>query len=118
MRFEQRAGSPCCCAEPKIEFIDDGPGKPVGIYKHIGRRPILAFGNSDGDWQMLQYTMAGPGARMALIVHHDDAEREVAYDRLSSVGRLDKAWDDALAKGWNVVSMKRDWKQVFAAPKN
>jgi hypothetical protein len=104
--------------EPKIEFIDDGPGKPVGIYKHIGRRPILAFGNSDGDWQMLQYTMAGPGARLALVVHHDDAEREVAYDRQSKIGRLDKAWDDALAKGWNVVSMRRDWKQIFPPPKN
>jgi len=113
MRFEQQGGQPVLLREPKIDFVDDGPLKPVGIYKHIGRRPILAFGNSDGDWQMLQYTMAGPGARIALIVHHDDAEREVAYDRQSTIGRLDKAWDDALAKGWNVVSMRRDWKQVF-----
>jgi len=113
MRFEQQGSQPVLLREPKIDFVDDGPLKPVGIYKHIGRRPILAFGNSDGDWQMLQYTMAGPGARIALIVHHDDAEREVAYDRQSTIGRLDKAWDDALAKGWNVVSMRRDWKQVF-----
>lgn len=118
MRFEQQGGQFVLLRQPKIEFVDDGPGKPVGIYRHIGRRPILAFGNSDGDWQMLQYTMAGPGARMALIVHHDDDEREVAYDRQSKMGRLDKAWDDALVKGWSVVSMKRDWKQVFAAPKN
>ena len=99
--------------EPKLGFNDDGPGKPVGIYTHIGRRPILAFGNSDGDLQMLQYTMAGSGPRMALIVHHDDAEREAAYDRQSKVGKLDKALDEARAKGWNVVSMKNDWKQIF-----
>jgi len=118
MRFEQQGGQLVLMREPKIDFVDDGPGKPVGIYKHIGRRPILAFGNSDGDWQMLQYTMAGAGARMALIVHHDDPEREVAYDRHSKVGRLDKAWDDAVAKGWNVVSMRRDWKQIFPPSKN
>ena len=107
-------GSPhALMREPKLGFIDDGPGKPVGIYTHIGRRPILAFGNSDGDLQMLQYTMAGSGPRMALIVHHDDAEREAAYDRQSKVGKLDKALDEAMAKGWNVVSMKNDWKQIF-----
>ena len=118
MRYELAGSKPSLMREPKIDFIDDGPGKPVGIYKHIGRRPILAFGNSDGDWQMLQYTMAGSGARLALIVHHDDAEREVAYDRQSKIGRLDQAWDDALAKGWNVVSMKRDWKQILEPPRN
>jgi hypothetical protein len=111
-------GGPTLMREGKIDFIDDGPGKPVGIYQHIGRRPILAFGNSDGDLQMLQYTMAGGGARMALLVHHDDAEREYAYDRDSKVGRLDKAWDEAVAKGWNVVSMRRDWKQIFPSQKN
>jgi phosphoglycolate phosphatase-like HAD superfamily hydrolase len=114
MQFGFDGGRPSLVRLPAIEFVDDGPGKPVGIYKHIGRRPILAFGNSDGDWQMLQYTMAGPGSRMALLVHHDDAEREFAYDRQSSIGRLDKAWDDAVAKGWNVVSMRRDWKIVFS----
>jgi phosphoserine phosphatase len=111
-------GGPTLMREAKIDFVDDGPGKPVGIYQHIGRRPILAFGNSDGDLQMLQYTMAGGAARMALIVHHDDAEREFAYDRESKVGRLDKAWDEAVAKGWNVVSMRRDWKQIFPPLKN
>jgi len=114
MKPDLSSGKPVLMREPKIDFIDDGPLKPVGIYKHIGRRPILAFGNSDGDWQMLQYTMAGPGARMALIVHHDDAEREFAYDRQSRIGKLDKAWDEATAKGWNVVSMRRDWKRIFA----
>ncbi|HEU5296284.1 MAG TPA: HAD family hydrolase [Burkholderiaceae bacterium] len=118
MRFEMQGGKPALLREPKIDFVDDGPGKPVGIYKHIGRRPVLAFGNSDGDWQMLQYTMGGSGSRMALLVLHDDGEREVAYDRRSKIGRLDKAWNDALAKGWNVVSMRRDWRQVFPPPKN
>jgi len=116
MRYELQGGKPVLLREPKVDFVDDGPGKPVGVYKHIGRRPILAFGNSDGDWQMLQYTMGGSGPRLALLVLHDDGEREVAYDRQSRIGRLDKAWDDALAKGWNVVSMKRDWKQVFPPP--
>ncbi|RZU02664.1 HAD family hydrolase [Rivibacter subsaxonicus] len=118
MKFDMAGGKPVLMREPKIDFIDDGPGKPVGIYKQIGRRPILAFGNSDGDLQMLQYTVAGSGARMALIVHHDDAAREFAYDRQSKIGKLDKAWDEAKAKGWTVVSMQRDWKQVFPAPKN
>jgi phosphoserine phosphatase len=111
-------GGPTLMRESKIDFIDDGPGKPVGIYQHIGQRPILAFGNSDGDLQMLQYTMAGGGARLALIVHHDDAVREYAYDRDSKVGRLDKLWDEAVAKGWNVVSMRRDWKEIFPPQKN
>jgi phosphoglycolate phosphatase-like HAD superfamily hydrolase len=106
-------GQPALVRQPKLDFIDDGPGKPVGIYRGIGRRPILAFGNSDGDLQMLQYVAAGPGARLALLVHHDDADREFAYDRQSKVGKLDKAWDEAVAKGWTVVSMKQDWKQVY-----
>ena len=98
----------------KVEFVDDGPGKPAGINRFIGRRPILAFGNSDGDHQMLQWTMAGSGARFAGIVHHTDAEREYAYDRASKIGQLDKAWEEAKAKDWTVVDMKRDWKRVFA----
>ena len=98
----------------KVEFIDDDPGKPVGINRFIGRRPIFAFGNSDGDLQMLQWTTAGPGARFAGIVHHTDAEREYAYDRQSKIGKLDKALDKATAKGWTLVDMKQDWKKVFA----
>lgn len=106
-------GKPQLSKEPKIEFIDDGPGKPVGINRFIGRRPILAFGNSDGDLQMLQYTAGGEGARLALIVHHTDAEREWAYDRKSTIGKLDKALDEGKAKGWVIVDMKADWKTVF-----
>ena len=99
---------------PELDLIDDKAGKPVGIYKHIGRRPILAFGNSDGDFEMLQFTTQGSGgARLGLLLHHDDAEREYAYDRESPVGRLDKALDAAEASGWVVVSMKNDWKTVF-----
>ena len=100
-----------------LDTIDDKAGKPVGIQMHIGRRPILAFGNSDGDLQMLQWTAAGSGARFMGIVHHTDAAREWAYDRKSSVGRLDKALDEATAKGWPVVNMKDDWKRVFSFEK-
>jgi phosphoserine phosphatase len=113
VKFEIRDGQPVLIKEPKIEFIDDGPGKPVAINRVIGRHPILAFGNSDGDLQMLQYTAAGPGPHLALIVHHTDPEREVAYDRQSHIGKLDKALDEAMAKGWTVVDMKQDWRQVF-----
>ena len=113
VKFEMREGRPVLLKEPKVEFVDDGPGKPVGINRFIGRRPIMAFGNSDGDLQMLQWTTAGSGARFGLVVHHTDAEREYAYDRESKIGRLDKAWDEAIAKGWTIVDMKRDWKQVF-----
>ncbi len=98
---------------PKIGFIDDKAGKPVGIYEHIGRRPILAFGNSDSDLQMIEYTMAGEGRRLGLFLHHTDAEREFAYDRESHVGTLDKVLDQAAAKGWIVVDMKKEWKTVF-----
>ncbi len=108
-------GKPELMKLPKIEFVDDGPGKPVGINRFIGRRPIFAFGNSDGDLQMLQWTMAGEGARFAGIVHHTDAEREYAYDRQSKIGKLDKALDQGTAKGWTAVDMKRDWKTVFPA---
>jgi len=115
LKFEMRDGKPVLVKLPEINLIDDKAGKPVGIQMHIGRRPIAAFGNSDGDQQMLEWTMAGDGSRFALIVHHDDAEREWAYDRKSHVGQLDKAWDEAVAKGWTVVSMKEDWKTVFPA---
>jgi phosphoglycolate phosphatase-like HAD superfamily hydrolase len=106
-------GKPELLKLAKIEFVDDGPGKPVGINRFIGRRPIFAFGNSDGDLQMLQWTMAGQGSRFAGLIHHTDAEREYAYDRESKVGKLDKALDEANAKGWAIVDMKRDWKAVF-----
>ncbi len=98
---------------PEINFVDDGPGKPVGIQMNIGRRPIAAFGNSDGDLQMLQWTAAGSRAHLCLYVHHTDAAREWAYDRTSSVGRFDKGLDEAAARGWTVVDMKADWKRVF-----
>ena len=116
-KMEMRDGKPVLARLPEINFIDDKAGKPVGIHQHIGRRPIAAFGNSDGDLQMLQWTTAGIGARLAVIVHHTDAEREWAYDRKSSIGRLDKALDEAKASGWTVVDMKRDWKKVFAFEK-
>ena len=113
LKFELRDGKPVVMKLPEVDFIDDKEGKPVGIQTHIGRRPIAAFGNSDGDLQMLQWTAAGPGPRFCLIVHHTDAEREWAYDRKSHIGKLDKAWDEAIAKGWTVVSMKDDWKSIF-----
>jgi hypothetical protein len=106
-------GKPVLMREPRIDFIDDGPGKPVGISKFIGRRPVFAFGNSDGDQQMLEWTDAGSGPRFAGLVHHTDAAREYAYDRTSHIGRLDKALDEAGAKGWTVVDMARDWAAVF-----
>jgi hypothetical protein len=106
-------GVPALVRLPEIDFVDDKAGKPVGINKFLGRRPIAAFGNSDGDFEMLEWTTSGDGPRLGLIVHHDDAEREYAYDRSSSVGRLDKALDAAPQRGWTVVSMQRDWKRVF-----
>ena len=107
-------GKPELMRLPEINFIDDKEGKPVGIGEYIGRRPIAAFGNSDGDLQMLEYTAAhSGGARLMLLVHHTDAEREYAYDRKSSFGQLDKALDEANAKGWTVVDMKADWKVIF-----
>ena len=112
-KFEIRDGKPVLVRLPELNFIDDGPGKPVGINEHIGRRPIAAFGNSDGDMQMLQYSTGTAGARFGLLVHHTDADREWAYDRKSSVGKLDKALDAAPAAGWTVVDMKNDWKTIF-----
>ena len=113
-KFEMRDGKPVLVRLPALNFIDDKEGKPVGILQHIGRRPLAAFGNSDGDLQMLQWTAAGSGPRFCLYVHHTDAKREWAYDRQSHVGQLDKGLDEAQAKGWTVVDMKNDWKQVFA----
>lgn len=113
-RFEERGDTPVIMRLAELDFIDDGPGKPVGIQTHIGRRPIFAFGNSDGDLQMLQWTAAGPGASFMGIVHHTDAAREWAYDSPSSVGKLSPpTLDIARAKGWTVVDMKRDWGVVF-----
>ncbi len=113
-KFELRPdGTPVLMKEAKVEFIDDGPGKPVGINRFIGRRPVLAFGNSDGDQQMLEWTAAGRGARFMGLVHHTDAVREYAYDRPSPVGQLDKAWDEALRRHWTIVDMKNDWKVIY-----
>lgn len=112
-RFELRDGKPVIVRLPELNFIDDKAGKPAAIQHHIGRRPIAAFGNSDGDLQMLQWTGAGPGPRFCLYVHHTDARREWAYDRQSHVGRLDKGLDEASRRGWTIVNMKDDWKIVF-----
>lgn len=111
--FTRRDGKPILLREPKVRFIDDKAGKPVGIQAHIGRRPLAAFGNSDGDLEMLQWTTAGRGSRFGLIVHHTDGVREWAYDRTSSVGQLDKALDAAAKEGWTVVDMKKDWKVIY-----
>jgi phosphoglycolate phosphatase-like HAD superfamily hydrolase len=113
LKYEMQNGKPALIKLPQVLFIDDKAGKPEGIQSFIGQRPIFAFGNSDGDQQMLEWTAAGHGPRFMGLVHHTDAEREWAYDRKSDVGRLDKAWDEAKAKGWTVVSMKDDWKTVF-----
>jgi hypothetical protein len=113
-KFELRDGRTVLLRLPEIDFVDDKAGKPVGIHRHIGRRPIAAFGNSDGDLQMLQWTAAGSGPRFCLYLHHTDAVREWAYDRGSKIGALDKGLDEARAGGWTVVSMKDDWKAIFA----
>lgn len=118
VKFELQNGQPSLLRLPRISFVDDGPGKPAGIYRAIGRRPIAAFGNSDGDQQMLEYTAIGNSRpSLALLVHHDDSEREFAYDRNSPIGKLDKAWDEALAHGWIVVSMKDDWATIYPPKK-
>ncbi len=113
VKYEMREGTPVLVRLPELDFFDDKEGKPVAIHQQIGRRPIAAFGNSDGDLQMLQWTTAGQGLRFALYVHHTDAEREWAYDRKSSMGRLDKGLDEAQAKGWTVVDMQQDWKVIY-----
>jgi hypothetical protein len=112
-RFEIRNNTPVLLRQPMLDFHDDKAGKPVAINKFIGRRPILAFGNSDGDLQMLQWTASGKGKRFMGLIHHTDDEREWSYDRYSLVGRLNKALDEAEAKGWTVVDMKKDWKRIF-----
>jgi phosphoserine phosphatase len=112
-KFERRDGRPTLFRLPEVNFVDDGPGKPVGINQHIGLRPIAAFGNSDGDLQMLQWTTEAGGRRLGVVVHHTDAEREYAYDRNSKVGHLDKALDAASVDRWTVVDMKQDWKTIF-----
>jgi phosphoglycolate phosphatase-like HAD superfamily hydrolase len=114
LAFEMRDDRPVLVKQPGIDFIDDKEGKPIGIARIIGRRPIAAFGNSDGDLAMLQYTAAGPGAQLMVYIHHDDGEREWAYDRESSIGRLDEGLDEATQRGWTVVSMQNEWRKVFA----
>jgi phosphoglycolate phosphatase-like HAD superfamily hydrolase len=113
-KYEIVDGKPALVRLPEVNFIDDGPGKPVGIGQYIGQRPIAAFGNSDGDQQMLEWTAAGSGPRFMLLVHHTDGVREYAYDRTSAFGKLDKALDEATRRGWTVVDMKEDWKTIFA----
>jgi phosphoglycolate phosphatase-like HAD superfamily hydrolase len=113
LKYELRNGKPVLIKLPEVQFIDDKEGKPAGIQTFIGRRPIAAFGNSDGDLQMLQWATTGAGARFALIVHHTDAQREWAYDRTSHIGKLDKALDEGQAKGWTIVDMKKDWKRIY-----
>jgi phosphoserine phosphatase len=115
LKYEVRNGQPVLLQQPKVAFVNDKAGKPVGIQKAIGKRPIAAFGNSDGDFQMLEWTTSAPGARLGVLVRHDDAAREVAYDRQSSIGRLARGLDEAGPRGWTVVSMKGDWKRVHAA---
>ena len=112
-KFEIRDGKPVLARLPELNFIDDKEGKPVAIQQHIGRRPIIAFGNSDGDFQMLEWTTAGKGPRLALIVHHDDAQREFAYDRGSHIGKLEKGLDEAPQRGWSIISMQNDWKNIY-----
>jgi phosphoserine phosphatase len=116
-KYEVRDGKPVIVRLPEVEFIDDKAGKPVGIHKYIGRKPIAAFGNSDGDFEMLEYVTSGPGARLGVLVHHDDAAREFAYDRDSHVGRLARGLDEAGKRGWVVVSMRSDWRTVYAPPR-
>jgi hypothetical protein len=115
-RFQMQRDIPVLFRLPEVNFVNDGPGKPVGINEHIGQRPIAAFGNSDGDLEMLQWaTTHSGGVRLGLIVHHTDAEREYAYDRDSHFGKLDKALDAAAVNKWTVVDMKKDWNRVFAS---
>jgi phosphoglycolate phosphatase-like HAD superfamily hydrolase len=111
--YQVRDGKPVIARLPEIDFVDDKEGKPVGIHKFIGRRPVMAFGNSDGDFQMLEWTTSGDGARLGAIVHHTDAEREYAYDRDSKIGQLVRGLDEADARGWLVIDMKKDWKTIY-----
>ena len=113
LEYEVRDGTPLLVRKPEVSFIDDGPGKPVGIQSHIGRRPVMAFGNSDGDHQMLQWADGSPHRSLSVIIHHTDDEREWAYDTPSSIGHLDKAMQEAKEKGWTVVDMKNDWSKIY-----
>jgi phosphoglycolate phosphatase-like HAD superfamily hydrolase len=115
LEYQEREDVPVLLRKPEVAFVDDKAGKPVGIWRHIGRRPVFAFGNSDGDLQMLRWTTAGNGRRLGLLLRHDDAEREYAYDRESHFGKLDKALDAAGAAGWTVISMESDWERIFAS---
>ena len=112
-KYEVRKGRPAIVRLPEIDFIDDKAGKPVAIHKFIGRRPIAAFGNSDGDFEMLEWTTSAPGARLGVLIRHDDARREFAYDRESHVGKLARGLDEAPARGWTIVSMKNDWSRIY-----
>jgi len=112
-KYEVNNGKPEIVRLPELDFLDDKAGKPVAINQHIGRRPIMAFGNSDGDFEMLEWTTAGKGARLGLIVHHTDAEREWAYDRESHIGKLDRGLDEAAERNWVLINMKDDWKTIF-----
>jgi hypothetical protein len=112
-RYEGRDGKAVIIKMPEVDFIDDLEGKPLAIQRHIGRRPIIAFGNSDGDFEMLEWTTGGLGPRLGVIVHHDDADREWAYDRDSRVGRLARGLDEGPRRGWIIVSLERDWKTIF-----
>jgi hypothetical protein len=113
LKYEVRDGKPVIERLAAVDLVDDKAGKPVGIQQQIGQRPIAAFGNSDGDFEMLEWTMSGPGPRLGMIVHHTDATREFAYDRGSAVGTLARALDEAPKRGWIVVDMKADWKLIF-----
>jgi len=113
VKYELRDGRPVLLRLPAVDHIDDKAGKPVGIHEMIGRRPIAAFGNSDGDFEMLEWTTSAPGPRFGLIVHHTDAEREWAYDRDSHIGQLARGLDEAPKRGWTVVDMKNDWKAIY-----
>lgn len=112
-QYQVRDGKPVIVRLPELNFIDDKEGKPVGIHQHIGRRPVMAFGNSDGDFQMLEWTTNGSGPRFGLLIHHTDAEREWAYDRDSHVGRLARGLDEGPQRGWTIVDMKADWKVIY-----
>jgi phosphoglycolate phosphatase-like HAD superfamily hydrolase len=113
VKYEHREGRPVLLRLPEVDLVNDGAGKPVGIHQAIGRRPIAAFGNSDGDFEMLEWTTSGRGARLGLLVHHTDATREWAYDRASHIGALMRALDEAPTRGWTVVDMQRDWKVIY-----
>ena len=111
--YEIRDGRPVIIKVGKIDLIDDKQGKPVGIHRYIGKRPVIAVGNSDGDYEMLEYTTSGVGSRLGMLIHHDDSVREWAYDRNSSIGKLDRGLDEGPKRGWNIISMKQDWVTIY-----